>query len=233
MNSKVGEAAAAAGRLAAAGRPAGAGLLAVVALFAAVACSGQSASTFTPEGGGPAAASGAQASATAASAGYVMPPFGSNVHVEMTPWLPATASQAAAVNTDKSYELAYLYAEYKGGQDQSWVNYVSPVMQTAVQQSLQATDVTTESFTGTIEYFDMNAIPDPLITGDLDVSTCFDNAGSSNTNLTTGAVIPDTASPDSHYVRIADELRKDSADRWQVVSSLPAVYYPEASQCKP
>jgi hypothetical protein len=138
-----------------------------------------------------------------------------------------------AVNVDKDYELAYLYAEYKGGQDQSWSNYVSSVMQNAVQQSLQATDVTTESFTGTIQYFDMSAIPDPLVKGDLDVSTCFDNAGSSNTNLTTGAVIPDSSSPDSHYVRIADELRKDSSGQWQVVSSLPAVYYPQASECKP
>jgi hypothetical protein len=72
-----------------------------------------------------------------------------------------------------------------------------------------------------------------VVKGDLDVSTCFDNAGSANTNLSTGAVIPDNASPDSHYVRISDELRKDSAGQWQVYSSLPAVYYPEAAQCKP
>ena len=162
-----------------------------------------------------------------------MPPFGQNVHVAMTSWLPSSASEAQAVNVDKDYELAYLYAEYKGGQDQSWANYVSPVMQTAVQQALQATDVTSESFTGSIQYFDMSVIPDPLVKGDLDVSTCFDNASSSNTNLTTGTVIPDTSSPDSHYVRIADELRKSSAGQWQVVSSLPATYYPEAVQCKP
>ena len=96
-----------------------------------------------------------------------------------------------------------------------------------------ATDVTTESFTGTVRYFDMSVIPDPLVKGDLDVSACFDNAGSSNTDLTTGKVIPDTSSPDTHYVRIADELRKDSAGQWQVVSSLPAIYYPQAAQCKP
>ena len=34
-------------------------------------------------------------------------------------------------------------------------------------------------------------------------------------------------------MRIADELRKDPAGQWQVYSSLPAVYYPEAAQCKP
>jgi hypothetical protein len=210
-----------------------AGLLAVAAL-AVIACSSAGpAATFTPGGGGPSAAGASASDAAAGSGGFVMPPFGTNVHVDMTSWLPANAAQAQAVNTDKDYELAYLYAEYKGGQDQTWVNYVNSVMQTAVQQSLQATDVTTESFAGTVKYFDMSVIPDPLVKGDLDVSACFDNAGSSNTDLTTGKVIPDTSAPDSHYVRIADELRKDPAGQWQVVSSLPAIYYPQAAQCKP
>jgi hypothetical protein len=204
-------------------------------LLAATACSARpAASTFTPAGGGPSAAGGGEAPDAAGPAGgYVMPPFGKNVHIDMTSWVPADAAQAQAVNTDKDYELAFLYAEYRGGQDQSWENYVSPVMRTAVQQSLQAQDVTTESFEGTIRYFDMSAIPDPLVHGDLDVSACFDNAGSSNTDLSTGAVIPDTAAPGSHYVRISDELRKGSAGQWQVVSSLPAIYYPQAAQCKP
>jgi hypothetical protein len=209
------------------------GMLAALPLLGAACSSAPSASTFTPLGGSSADAGGPASAEASRSPGYVMPPFGSNVRIEMTSWLPADAAQAAAVNTDKSYELAYLYAEYKGGQDESWVNYVNPLMKTAVEQSLQATDVTTESFIGTIKYFDMSVIPDPVIKGDLDVSACFDNADSSNTSLSTGAVIPDTAPKDSHYVRIADELRKNSAGRWQVYSSLPAVAYPEAAQCKP
>jgi hypothetical protein len=206
-----------------------------VALLAVAACSPQSAGTFRPAGGGPSVTgAGSQSSDAAVSpSGYVMPPFGKNVHIEMTSWLPANAAQAQAVITDKDYELAYLYAEYRGGQDQSWVSYVSPVMQSAVQQALRASNVTTESFTGTIRYFDMRVIRDPLVHGDLDVSACFDNAKSSNTNLSTGAVLRDTGPPDSHYVRITDELRKNSAGQWQVVSSLPAVYYPRASECKP
>jgi hypothetical protein len=212
---------------------AGAALLAG-ALLAAAACSARpAASTFTPAGGGSSAGGSAAPDAASSTGGYVMPPFGKNVHVEMTSWLPTDTDQAQAVNTDKDYELAFLYAEYRGGQDQSWENYVSPVMKTGVQQSLQATDVTTESFTGTIKYFDMSAIPDPLVKGDLDVSACFDNAGSSNTDITTGKVVPDTSSPGSHYVRISDELRKNSTGQWQVASSLPAVFYPQAKQCKP
>ena len=212
---------------------AGAALLAA-ALLAATACSARpAASTFTPAGGGSSAGHSAAPDAASSPGGYVMPPFGKNVHIEMTSWLPTDTDQAQAVNTDKNYELAFLYAEYRGGQDQNWENYVSPVMKTGVQQSLQATDVTTESFTGTIKYFDMSAIPDPLVKGDIDVSACFDNAGSSNTDITTGKVIPDTSSPDAHYVRISDELRKNSAGQWQVASSLPAVYYPQAKQCKP
>ncbi len=210
------------------------GALLAVALLAATACSAHpTASTFTPAGGGSSTGGGAVPDAASSQGGYVMPPFGKNVHIDMTSWLPTDTDQAQAVNTDKNYELAFLYAEYRGGQDQSWENYVSPVMKTGVQQSLQATDVTTESFNGTIKYFDMSVIPDPLVKGDLDVSTCFDNAGSSNTDITTGKVVPDTSSPNSHYVRISDELRKNSTGQWQVVSSLPAVYYPQAKQCKP
>jgi hypothetical protein len=211
-------------------------LVGVAALVAVAACSSsRPAGTFTPAGAGAAADAGGQSAASGSGASYVMPPFGKNVHIEMTSWVPGDAAEVQAVITDKDYELAYLYAEYRGGQDQSWATYVSPMMQTAVQQSLKASDVTTESFTGTISYFNMDVIQDPLVHGDLDVSSCFDNAGSSNTNLSTGAVLPDTGSPDSHYVRITDELRKDSAGQWQVVSSLPAVYYPDggAAACKP
>jgi hypothetical protein len=212
---------------------AGAAALAVVTLLAVGACSAQSASTFTPTGGGGASASGAgQASDAATTGGYVMPPFGKNVKIEMTSWLPGNASQAQAVSVDKDYQLAFLYAEYRSGQDNTWANYVSPVMQTEVQATLQASDVTTESFTGTVKYFDMSAIPDPLVKGDLDVSTCFDNAGASNTSLATGKVIPGTSSPDSDYVLVTNELRKESG-QWEVISGLPSVPYPQAAQCKP
>ena len=210
-----------------------AGLAALVAI-AACSSASPSADMLTPAGGSSATVAGGQSSGGGvASVAYVMPPFGKNVHVEMTSWVPAGSAQARAVITDKDYELAYLYSEYRGGQDQGWANYVSPVMQSAVQQSLRATDVTTESFIGTISYFDMRVIPDPLVHGDLDVLSCFDNAGSSNTNLSTGAVLPDSGPADSHYVRITDELGKDSRGQWQVVSSLPAVYYPRAEECKP
>jgi len=204
----------------------------VAALVAATACSSsQPAGTFKP-GGGASVAAGQPAGDGQAGVQLIMPPFGSNVHVEMTSWLPGNAAEKQAVITDKDYELAFLYAEYKGGQDQSWASYVSPVMQPAVTRALKAKNVTTESFKGTIRYFKMRVIPDPLVPGDLDVSACFDNAGSSNTNLTTGAVLPDTSSPDSHYVRTTDELKKNSAGQWQVVSTL-LVYYPTARECKP
>ncbi len=207
----------------------------VAALIAVTACSSSpSASVLKPGGGSSATVANGQSSAGGvAGVAYVMPPFGTNVHIEMTSWLPSGTAQAAAVITDKDYELAYLYSEYRGGQDQRWASYVSSMMQSAVQQSLRATGVTTESFTGTISYFDMQVTPDQQAHGDLDVSSCFDNAASSNTNLSTGAVLPDTGPADSHYVRITDELRKDSAGQWQVVSSLPAVDYPKAEECKP
>lgn len=204
----------------------------VAALVAVTACSSsQPAGTFKPAGGTSVTA-GQPTGDGQAGVQFVMPPFGSNVNIEMTSWLPGNAAEKQAVITDKDYELAFLYAEYKGGQDQSWVSYVSPVMQSAVTRALKAKNVTTESFKGTVRYFKMRVIPDPLVPGDLDVSACFDNAAAANTNLTTGAVLPDTSSPNSHYVRTTDELRKDSAGQWRVVSTL-LVYYPTAKECKP
>lgn len=205
----------------------GAGLLTV----AACGSSGSgTTATFHPQGSIPATAPGApNGSATS----FIMPAFGKNVHVKMTNWLPSDASQAQAVLTDKDYELAYLYAEYTSGQDTSWTGYVSPTMQTEAQTALSQPDVTGESFTGTVGIFDMSVLPDPTVHGYLDVSACFDNAQASNTSAQTSKVIPDTTPPDQHYYRFTDQLAKDSAGQWKVISDLPRIYYPQAKECKP
>jgi ketosteroid isomerase-like protein len=71
------------------------------------------------------------------------------------------------------------------------------------------------------------------VPADLDVSGCFDNAASANTSRATGKVIPSTGSADQFYYRYTDQLAKDASGSWQVVSDLPAVYYPRAKECKP
>jgi hypothetical protein len=214
--------------------------LALAGLWAVAACGtqsgagqsgGGSSGTFKPSGsmaGQPSAAA-----AGAASGSVTMPAFGKNVHIDLTSWQPSSAAQAQAVRTDKDYELAFLYAEYTGGQDTAWTSYVSSTMQTEVQSTLSQSDVTSESFTGTIKIFDMSVVTDPTVPADLDVSGCFDNAASSNTNRSTGTVIPATGSADQHYYRYTDQLAKDSSGDWQVVSDLPAIYYPRAKECKP
>ncbi|MBV9447624.1 MAG: hypothetical protein JO345_17205 [Streptosporangiaceae bacterium] len=190
------------------------------------ACSGSgSSSSFVP---------GATAAATTQPAGAVnMPPFGKDVHVMMTGWLPGNATMARAVIADKNYELAYLYAEYRGGQDEGWQSYVSPAMQAGVRKALSARDVTTESFQGTIRIFAMRQIRDPLSPADVDVSACLDNAQAVNTNLTTGAVLPGQSPSDSNYYRYTDELAPTASGGWQVVSSYSPIYYPQAKECKP
>ena len=133
---------------------AGGGLL----IVAACASGGGTTATFHPQGSMPPATPGAPA---AAGTSVVMPPFGRNVHVEMTNWRPADASQAQAVLTDEDYELAYLYAEYTSGQDTSWTGYVSPTMQTEVQNALSQPDITGESFTGTVLGMAQTAVKPP------------------------------------------------------------------------
>jgi hypothetical protein len=208
--------------------------LALSGLCAVAACgsqsSGGSSGTFQPSGS---MAGQASAAASGTAGSVTMPAFGKDVHIDLTTWAPSSASQARAVLTDKNYELAFLYAEYTGGQDTAWTSYVSSTMQTEAQSTLSQADVTSESFIGTIRIFDMTAVTDPTVPADLDVSACFDNAQSSNTSRATGKVIPDTGSADQHYYRYTDQLAKDSSGDWQVVSDLPAIYYPRAKECKP
>ena len=203
-------------------------------MCAVAACGSQSgggsSGTFQPSGS---MAGQASAAASGAAGSVTMPAFGKDVHIDLTTWAPSSASQAQAVLTDKNYELAFLYAEYTGGQDTAWTSYVSSTMQTEAQATLSEADVTSESFIGTIRIFDMTAVTDPTVPADLDVSACFDNAQSSNTSRATGKVIPDTGSADQHYYRYTDQLAKDSSGDWQVVSDLPAIYYPRAKECKP
>jgi hypothetical protein len=202
------------------------------ALLGVAACAsggGTKPATFHPGG----TMAGAAAAPSAAAGGVTMPPFGKNVHIDMTTWKPADPGQAQAVLTDKNYELAYLYAEYTGGADQSWTSYVNANMQTEVQQAMTQPGIAGQSFTGTIRFFDMQVVPDPTVTGDLDVSSCFDNAQSDNTDLKTGKVIPSTVPADQHYYRYTDQLAKDPSGSWQVIANLPPVYYPRAKECKP
>ena len=202
------------------------------ALFGVAACAsggGSKPATFHPGG----TMAGASAAAPAGAGSVTMPPFGKNVHVDMTAWKPADPSQAQAVLTDKNYELAYLYAEYTGGADQSWTSYVNQNMQTEVQQAMTQPGIAGESFTGTIRFFDMQVFADPTVAGDLDVSSCFDNAQSDNTDQKTGKVIPSTVPAAQHYYRYTDQLAKDSSGSWKVIADLPPVYYPRAKECKP
>jgi hypothetical protein len=151
----------------------------------------------------------------------------------MTSWRPKDASLAQAVLTDKDYKLAYLYAEYTGGQSGDWTAYVNAAMQTEISAVLAGQDVTTESFKGTIRIFDMTASHDPVIPADVDVSACFDNAQAVNTSLSSGAVLPGQTPSDSNYYRYTDELAPTSSGQWQVVAAYQNIYYPQAKECKP
>ena len=140
---------------------------------------------------------------------------------------------ARAAVADKDYELAFLYAEYTGGQSDDWASYVGRTMEVQVRALLAKPDVTTESFKGTIKIFDLRVIRDPAIPGNLDVSACFDNAKAVNTDLKSGAVLPDQSVSNDNYYRFTDQLAKSSDGQWQVVSNYPIVYYPQAKECKP
>jgi hypothetical protein len=213
--------------------------LATVALAAAglmSACSSPAAGTFQPAAESSAASDPAASAGQAGGAGstaFLMPPFGSDVHVVMPAWLPDTSSQVPAVVADKNFLLAFLYAEYRGNRDHRWTRYASGTARRELAANLRQPGVTTESFTGTIRFSHMTAFPDPNRTGKIDVAACFDNSHSRDTNLATGKPLADHTSPDQHYYRSTDVLGADSQGRWHVVAVYPVLYYPQAKECKP
>jgi hypothetical protein len=211
--------------------------LVLVAGISLAACASASPGTFHPAG---AAATGGAATGAAnpepsglAAQSVAWPPFGADVRVEMPLWLPPDSREVPAVVAAKDFLLAFLYAEYRGNQDDRWTNYVSGNVLTALRSTLAAPDVTTESFTGTISFSHMRAVPDPITPGDLDVSECFDNSRSHNTDIQTGKIIPDQGPPDQQFYRNTDVLARNSHGQWHVVSVYPVVYYPAAKECKP
>lgn len=160
------------------------------------------------------------------------PPFGGNVRIFMPGWLPADPGQASAVVAAKNFLLAFLYAEYRGNQDDRWTRYVSGEAFGALKANLSEPSVTTESFTGTISFSHLRAYPDPTTAGAIDVSECFDNSGSRNTSLATGKIIPDRIPANQHYYRNTDVMARKNG-QWNVVSVYPVVYYPQAQECRP
>ena len=160
------------------------------------------------------------------------PPFSGNVHIVMPGWVPADPGGVPAVIAAKNFLLAFLYAEYRGNQDDRWTGFVSGDVPGALKANLSGTSVTTESFSGTIIFSHMRAYPDPAIPGAVDVSECFDNSRSRNTSLATGKIIADRVPADQHYYMNTDVMAKANG-RWTVVSVYPVVYYPRAQECKP
>ena len=219
-----------AARLSAAGF--GAAVLAAAGWLTA-AC-GPAPGTFHPAGATvPAAANSAPRTAGHAARGLLAwPPFGPDVHIVMPGWLPPVRSEIPAVVAAQDFLLAYLYAEYRGDQDDRWTSYVSGPVRGALESNLAGPDVTTESFTGTIIFTHLSAFPDPAEPGAIDVSECFDNARSANTSLATGKFVPDPGPADHHYYLNTDVLAVRNG-HWRVISVNPVIYYPQAKECKP
>jgi hypothetical protein len=165
--------------------------------------------------------------------GLEWPPFGRNVHIIMPLWLPTDSSQVPAVITAKNFLLAFLYAEYRGNTDHRWTGYVSGKVLASLKTTLAQPDITSQSFVGTIRFSQMRAFPDPVTRGAVDVSECFDNSRSSNTDLVTGKVLTDSTPPDQHYYRNTDVLAVGKRGHWHVVAVYPTIYYPQAKECRP
>lgn len=160
------------------------------------------------------------------------PPFGKNVQVSYRASAAAEAAQAAAMTADGDFELAYLYAQYTGGRDDRWTVYASPRAARAFRANLAGPSVTRHSFRGRIRYFAIRAYPDPSTHGAVDVTGCFDDAGAVTTSLRTGRPDGPAVPANQHYFRYTDIVARRGG-HWVVIGNYPALYYPQAKECKP
>jgi hypothetical protein len=221
-------------------------VLLVAAGLAVAACGGAGTSSHQADGPSPAAkpakpspagsAVASPSAATSPNSSLAMPPFGTNTKIEMTSWLPASPSEAKAVINAKDFLLAILYADYTGGRDHRWENYAgSALVRSGMAKTLAAPDISTESFTGTIQIWHMSAVVGLGGKNTVGVTECVNSAGALNTSLRTGKVLPRSQqnSTDENYYSNTDILAQNAAGQWTVTSIPADIYYPQAFECKP
>ena len=217
--------------------------LAVPVLAALLAGLGGSAAPppFTPGVGGspgPGAGAGPGPSASGlpgpvtGAAPLTRPPFGANVQVSYRAAEAREPALAAALTADGDFELAYLYAQYTGGRDVRWTVYASPRAASRFRGDLARPSVTRHSFRGRVRYFAIRAYPDPATHGAVDVTGCFDDAGAVTTSLRTGQPDGPAVPANQHYFRYTDIVARRGG-HWVVIGNYPALYYPQAKECKP
>jgi hypothetical protein len=167
-----------------------------------------------------------------AAAPLTRPPFGANVQVRYRAAEAHEPALAAALTADGDFELAYLYAQYTGGRDGRWTVYASPKAVSTFRADLARPSVTRHSFRGRVRYFAIRAYPDPATHGAVDVTGCFDDAGAVTTSVRTGQPDGPAVPANQHYFRYTDIVARRGG-HWVVIGNYPALYYPQAKECKP
>jgi hypothetical protein len=210
-------------------------LLLACGALAAGCGSSAPAPAFHPSGGSAGTPASTPAASSSISAdGLATPPFGRNVHISMTTWLPSNPSESAAVKVVKNFLLAFLYADYTAGKDRRWAQYIADgTVRSGLAQTLAAKDVTTESFQGKMRIWHMSAVYVPGPKGSVEVTECIDSSHLLNTSLRTGQVLPrhDQSTRDQSLYANTDQLVK-AGGQWRIFSIPQPSYYPRAVECK-
>jgi hypothetical protein len=194
-----------------------------------------SAGTFTPGAGATASAAPANSGGAGAD-DFVMPPFGSNLHVIMTDWLPPAGSPLIpAVVAAKDYYLALYYSEYVGGTDSRWMTYTGATAKPTIASLLKGPLVAGQSFTGTISFTGMTAAPDPspLFKGDIDVSICVATAHSTEDFYPSEKPEPKQPSLSTDDYRQMAYIAQGSTGQWYLVGATKLDYIPASQGCPP
>jgi hypothetical protein len=207
---------------------------AVLALAGLTTACGSAASpsgvgTFTP--GATASTAAPASSGGTGTDDFVMPPFGSNLHVMMSAFLPPVATLIPAVVAAKDYYLALYYSEYTGGSDTRWMTYTAGTQQTTVGAFLKGPVVAGQSFTGTLTFTDMSAAPDKIITGDIDVFMCVDSSHTTEVTYPGGRPLAKQPPLSQDDFRQMLYMAEGSNGQWYMDGATNPHYLPAAQGC--
>jgi hypothetical protein len=185
-----------------------------------------------PQAFHPAGKISAAPSPSASLAAFRFPP---DIHIEFQSPLPADPQQAAAVTTDRNFQLAFYYAQYTQGKDQRFNGYIPPIaaaLARVVQSNVAPYAADHKSIRGTLRFYDTSVSPVPGAPQNVTVTNCVDDSQLTDTDARTGKPIPDPSAPG--YTLENDAFKPIGGGKWGLIAISTSVYpQGNSKECKP
>ena len=208
--------------------------LAALAATGMIALIATACGSSAPQAFHPAGKASAAPNPSASLANFPFPP---DIHIDFQSALPADPQQAAAVTTDRDFQLAFYYAQYTQGKDRRYEQYLAPgttPLLIEVQSNVTPYATDHKSIRGTLRLYDTTVQPVQGAPQALSVTQCVDDSKLPDVDARSGKVIPGSPRPSAYYILESDTFKPLGSGRWGL-AAIAITVYPQgnAKECKP